>query len=86
MYGSEKPSDTADVCEMDESLTTAFVQLNARSERVNRGLDSNLVRQVNEITKKEVSVIQDMSTLPENEQMQFWHEEFMPLATKARFV
>ncbi len=28
MYGSEKLSDTADVCEMDESLKTAFVQLN----------------------------------------------------------
>ncbi len=42
----------------------------------------DLVRQVNEITKKEVSVIQDMSKLPENEQMQFWHEEFMPLTAE----
>jgi hypothetical protein len=42
----------------------------------------DLVRQVNEITKKEVSVIHDMSKLPENEQMQFWHEEFMPLAAE----
>lgn len=40
----------------------------------------DLVRQVNEITKKEVSVIHDMSNLPESEQVQFWHEEFMPLA------
>jgi hypothetical protein len=39
----------------------------------------DLVRQVNEITKKEVSVIHDMSNLPESEQVQFWHEEFMPL-------
>jgi hypothetical protein len=42
IYVSEKLSHTADVCEMDESLTTAFVQLNARSERVKRLLDSNL--------------------------------------------
>jgi hypothetical protein len=40
----------------------------------------DLVRQINEITKKEVSVIHDMSNLPESEQVQFWHEEFMPLA------
>jgi len=42
----------------------------------------DLVRQVNEITKKEVSVIHDMSNLPENEQMQFWHEEFLPLTAE----
>ena len=42
IYVSEKLSDTADVCEMVESLTTAFVQLNARSERVKCLLDSNL--------------------------------------------
>lgn len=41
-----------------------------------------LVRQVNEITKKEASVIHDMSSLPESEQVQFWHEEFMPLAAQ----
>ena len=29
--------------------------------------------------KKEVSVIRDMSSLPEKEQVQFWHEEFVPL-------
>jgi hypothetical protein len=39
----------------------------------------DLVQRVNEITKKEVSVIHDMSNLPEGEQVQFWHEEFMPL-------
>jgi|SRR5882724_6114075 len=39
----------------------------------------DLVQRVNEITKKEVSVIHDMSNLPESEQVQFWHEEFMPL-------
>jgi hypothetical protein len=44
----------------------------------------DLVRQVNEITKKEVSVIHDMSNLPEGEQVQFWHEEFVPLAAEER--
>jgi hypothetical protein len=39
----------------------------------------DLVQRVNEITKKEVSVIHDMSNLPESEQVQFFHEEFMPL-------
>jgi hypothetical protein len=39
-----------------------------------------LVRQVNELTKKEASVIHDMASLPAEEQVQFWHDEFMPLA------
>jgi hypothetical protein len=42
MRDSDELSNSADMCEMDESLATAFVQLNARSERVNRGIDSNL--------------------------------------------
>jgi hypothetical protein len=42
----------------------------------------DLVRQVNEINKKEVSVIHDMSNMPENEQVQFFHEEFMPLTAQ----
>ncbi len=42
----------------------------------------DLVRQVNEITKKETSVIRDMASLPEREQVQFWHEEFLPLAAE----
>jgi hypothetical protein len=42
----------------------------------------DLVRQVNEITKKEVSVIHDTPNLPESEQVHFWHEEFMPLAAE----
>jgi hypothetical protein len=29
--------------------------------------------------KKEAWVIRDMSASPENEQVQFWHEEFVPL-------
>ncbi|MGB7464579.1 MAG: hypothetical protein WBW14_16910 [Candidatus Acidiferrum sp.] len=39
-----------------------------------------LVRQVNEVTKKEASVIHDMASLPAEEQVQLWHDEFMPLA------
>jgi len=42
----------------------------------------DLVRQVNEVTKKEASVIHDMASLPAEEQVQFWHEEFMPLAAQ----
>jgi hypothetical protein len=38
-----------------------------------------LIRQINAVMKKEASVIRDMSSLPEQEQVQFWHEEFMPL-------
>lgn len=38
-----------------------------------------LVRRVNEVTKKEASVIHDMASLPAEEQVQFWHDEFMPL-------
>jgi len=41
-----------------------------------------LVRQVNEVTKKEAAVIRDMAALPAQEQVQFWHEEFMPLAAQ----
>ena len=42
MHGSEKLSNAAGLCKMDKSLTTAFVELSARSERVKRLLDSNL--------------------------------------------
>jgi len=42
----------------------------------------DLARHINEITKKEVSVINDMSNLPESEQLQFWHEEFIPLTAE----
>jgi len=38
-----------------------------------------LIRQINSVMKKEASVIHDMSSFPEHEQVQFWHEEFMPL-------
>jgi len=38
-----------------------------------------LIRQINEVMKKEASVIREMGSFPEQEQVQFWHEEFMPL-------
>src|SRR5258708_30626115 len=41
-----------------------------------------IVRQVNEVTKKEASVIHDMASLPAEEQVQFWHDELMPLAAQ----
>ena len=41
-----------------------------------------LTGQINAVMKKEASVIQDMSSLPEQEQVQFWHEEFAPLLTQ----
>jgi hypothetical protein len=37
---------------------------------------------VNEVTKKEASVIHDMGSLPADEQVQFWHDEFMPLVAQ----
>jgi hypothetical protein len=41
-----------------------------------------LVHQINEVTKKEASVIHDMAALPVQEQLQFRHEEFTPLAAE----
>jgi hypothetical protein len=41
-----------------------------------------LVRQINEITKREISVVHAMSSLPEPERLRFWHEQFMPLAAE----
>ncbi len=50
-----------------------------------------LIRAINDVMKKEASVIRDMGSFPEQEQVQFWHEEFMPLvaqehALRERFV
>jgi hypothetical protein len=41
-----------------------------------------LVRQINEITKREISVVHAMALLPEAERAGFWHEQFMPLAAQ----
>jgi hypothetical protein len=41
-----------------------------------------LVREINEVTKREISVVHAMASLPEPERMRFWHEQFMPLAAQ----
>lgn len=41
-----------------------------------------LVRQINEITKREGAVIHCMASLPDAERVKYWHEQFMPLAAQ----
>jgi len=41
-----------------------------------------LVREINEVTKREISVVHAMASLREPERMRFWHEQFMPLAAR----
>jgi hypothetical protein len=41
-----------------------------------------IIHQINDVMMKETSVIRDMRSLPEQEQVQFWHEEFMPLVAQ----
>jgi hypothetical protein len=38
-----------------------------------------LVRAISAVMRKEASVIRDMNSLSNEEQVQFWHEEFVPL-------
>jgi hypothetical protein len=38
-----------------------------------------IIRQINATMKREAAVIRDMSALPQQDQLQFWHEEFTPL-------
>jgi hypothetical protein len=38
-----------------------------------------VIREINDVMKREASVIRDMRSIAEQEQVQFWHEEFMPL-------
>lgn len=42
----------------------------------------DLVRQINELTKRETAVVHAMASLPEQERVRFWHEQFMPLAAE----
>jgi hypothetical protein len=42
----------------------------------------DLVRKINETTKREISVVHAMVALPEPERARFWHEQFMPLAAQ----
>lgn len=41
-----------------------------------------LVREINDITKREISVVHAMAPLPEPERLRSWHEQFMPLAAQ----
>jgi len=41
-----------------------------------------LVREINEIAKRQISVVHAMASLPEPKRMRFWHEQFMPLAAQ----
>jgi hypothetical protein len=41
-----------------------------------------VIRDINDVMKREASVIRDMGSIPEQEQLQFWHEEFMPLVAQ----
>jgi len=41
-----------------------------------------IIHEINDVMKREASVMQDMRSLPEQEQVQFWHEEFMPLVAQ----
>ncbi len=44
----------------------------------------DLVRQINELTKRQTAVIHAMASLPEPERVKFWHEQFAPLAAEER--
>jgi hypothetical protein len=41
-----------------------------------------LVREINEVTKRQISVVHAMASLPESERMRFWHEQFIPLGAQ----
>ena len=41
-----------------------------------------LVREINEVRKRQISVVHAMASLPEPERMRLWHEQFMPLAAQ----
>ena len=43
-----------------------------------------LVRRINDLTKREISVAHAMASLPEAERARFWHEQFLPLAVEER--
>ena len=42
----------------------------------------DLVRQINELTKRQTAVIHAMASLSEPERVKFWHEQFAPLAAE----
>jgi hypothetical protein len=42
----------------------------------------DLVRQINELAKRQTALIHAMASLPERERVKFWHEQFAPLAAE----
>jgi hypothetical protein len=44
----------------------------------------DLVRQINELTKRQTAVVDAMASLPEPERVKFWHEQFAPRGRGAR--
>jgi len=77
----------ADLCKRAQrrdqrrSLINILRNQNSCSSDVRRNTSEiiELVRAISAVMRKEASVIRDMSSLPHEEQVQFWHEEFVPL-------
>lgn len=75
----------ADLCESarrrDEGRSLINIMRNRKASDVWRNASEiiQLVREISSVMRKEASVIRDMSSLPEEEQVQFWHEQFLPL-------
>jgi hypothetical protein len=75
-----------DLCNKAQLRDEGGVLINIKPLRRRRNSDVcrnasemiELIGQINAVMKKEVSVIRDMSSLPEKNQVQFWHEEFVP--------
>ena len=85
-----KLHEYVDLCNRAQLRDERWLLINIRSlyRRHNSDIRRNasgiieLTDQINAVMKKEASVIRDMSSLPEKEQVQFWHEEFAPLLTE----
>jgi hypothetical protein len=75
----------SDLCNRAQRHDQTRWRIDSRRHRYNSETWRNaseiieLVRQINAVMKKEVSVVRDMSSFPEQEQVQFWHQEFVPL-------
>ena len=43
-------------------------------------------RRINDITKRKISVVRALTSLPEPERARFWHEQVLPLAAEERVL
>jgi hypothetical protein len=85
-----KLHEYADLCNRAQLRDERWLLINIKS--LHRRHNSDICRdasgiieltgQINAVMKKEAFVIRDMSSLPEKEQVRFWHEEFAPLLTQ----